>query len=169
MADPLSITAGVVSLVAAAWKISGNLRALQTKFQRVPQTVSGLVTEFQATAVGLGQLNELLQAKGDVLKIGPAGTEEVDRTPLLQCFDAMMVDMAQTFSLLNMELAKLDRGEARLLALRMRFLWVESDLVEYTTRIRDQRSSLLFLMQSIQLCVCHIPSHTLLRSSHPVG
>jgi len=49
MADPLSITARVVSLAAASWKIASNLTVLQTKFQRAPETVSLLVTEFQAT------------------------------------------------------------------------------------------------------------------------
>jgi hypothetical protein len=101
MADPPSITAGVFSLAAASWKIGSNLRVLHNKFQRAPETISGLVTEFGATTAGLGQLQVLFQTRGDILRTG-AG--EVERNHAMQCFDATIVDMAQTFSRLNMEL-----------------------------------------------------------------
>ncbi|KAK1749808.1 ankyrin-1 [Echria macrotheca] len=147
MSDPLSITAAVFSLAAASWKIGSNLKVLRNKFQRAPETMSGLVTEFDATTAGLGQLQALFRTT-DILRT-EAGEDA--RNHAMQCLDAIIVDMAQTFSRLNVELDKLGKGETLTLALRMRFLFVESDLVEYMTRIRDQRSALSFVLHSIQM------------------
>ena len=169
MSDPFSIAAGAVSLVAASWKISNNLRNLQTKFERVPQTVSALIAEFQATTAGLSQLNRLLEARQHDL-LGGNAADEAERVHLLQCLDAMTFDMARTFSLIDAELAKLTKGEARPLSLRLRFLWVESDLNGYMAQIRDQRSSLIFLMQSIQLyaiTTVQVPDYDVTRGRLP--
>lgn len=151
MADPLSITASVVSLAAAAWKMSDNLRNLQSRFHRAPQTVSGLAAEFQATTAGLGQLSRFLESRQSAFLPGHAHADAAERLHLLQCLDAVIFDMARTFSLVDAELAKLSKDDASLFALRLRFLWVEGDLTAYMTQIRDQRSSLVFIMQSIQL------------------
>ncbi|GAB1318562.1 Ankyrin-1 [Madurella fahalii] len=149
MLDPISLATGVTALVAAAWNISISVRNLQTKFQRVPETVSGLAAEFRATAAGLGQLDRLLRSRPTAL-LGSDGTV-AEHHHLLQCLDAVTFEMARTFSLIDVELTKLTKDDARLLALRLRFLWVESDLNGYMAQIRDQRSSLVFLMQFIQM------------------
>ncbi|KXX79231.1 Ankyrin-1 [Madurella mycetomatis] len=148
MADPLSIATGVAALVAAAWNVSNNLRDLRAKFQRVPETVSGLVAEFQATHIGLGQLNSLLRSRQTAF-LGSNGTA-AEHQHLLQSIDLITVEMARIFSLINTELTKLTKDDARLLTLRLRFLWAESDLNGYMVQMRDQRSSLVFLMQFIQ-------------------
>ncbi|KAK3386051.1 ankyrin repeat-containing domain protein [Podospora didyma] len=150
MADPISIATGVLSLVSASFKITESLRTLKSKFQHVPQTVAGLATEFQATSIGLSQLRRFLDSRQHVFSASDAN--EVERVYLLQCLDATTFDMAKTFSAVDAELTKLNRDDARQsIALRMRFMWVEGDLNAYMTQIRDQRSSLVFLMQSIQL------------------
>ena len=78
--------------------------------------------------------------------------DDANRLFLLESFEAVTVTMAKVFSLVDSELAKLNKNDSRqTLAFRIRFMWVESDLNEMMSQIRDQRDSLLFLIQFVQM------------------
>ena len=74
--------------------------------------VSALTAEFRATMAGLSQLNRLLEAWQHEL-LGGNTADEAERVHLLQYLNAMTFNMAWTFSLIDGELAKLSKGEAR--------------------------------------------------------
>jgi hypothetical protein len=150
MCEPLSILATSASLFAASLKLSHSLILLRSRFQRVPETVSSLVNEMQLTSLGLGELESLLRSRHDVL--ASASRDDAVRQHMLQCVEAVTVSMAKSFSLLDGELGKLVREgeeERRGVSWRLKFMWVESDLDEIMAQVRDQRSSLGFLMQLV--------------------
>lgn len=66
-----------------------------------------------------------------------------------------MFNMAQTFSVLDIELEKLtgvgDPPDRLGITARMRFMWIEDDLKGLIQEIRDQRDALGFLMDCVQL------------------
>ncbi|KAJ2896027.1 hypothetical protein MKZ38_005912 [Zalerion maritima] len=137
------------SLIGASFKISCALINLQGRFQRVPKTVTALDTELKATSLGLGQFEQLLSSRQDAFSTGGDGEDE--RRRVVQCLDAIVFNMAGTFSLIENELEKLQKSESlQGLAFRMRFMWAEGDLTSYMELIRDWRSSLLFVAQSLQ-------------------
>ncbi|KAK1766526.1 ankyrin-1 [Phialemonium atrogriseum] len=145
MCDPLSIATGTASLLAASLKLSHGLIVLRSRFQKVPETVSGLCNELQLTSIGLDALTS-------------ASSNDQARRNLLQCVEATTVSMAKSFSVLDTEIAKLnkdDPAESQSVAWRLRFMWVESDLNGLMVQVRDQRSSLSFLMQVVQTAKIH--------------
>jgi hypothetical protein len=149
MADPLSIMTAAASLFAASLKLSRSLILLRSRFQKVPETVSGLSNEIQLTSLGLGELESLLRSRQDVLASGSQNSRV--RHNMLKCIEATTVSMAKSFSLLDAELGKLARDgkESKGISWRLRFMWVESDLDGIMVQVRDQRSSLSFLMQLV--------------------
>ena len=77
--------------------------------------------------------------------------DDAHRLFMLESFEAVTVTMARAFSLVDSELGKLSKDDARqTIAFRLRFMWVESDLNEMMSQIRDQRDALLFLIQLVQ-------------------
>jgi hypothetical protein len=111
--------------------------------------VSTLCNEVQLTSLGLGELESLLRSRPDVLS-----RDDGVRQHLLQCVEATNVSMAKSFSALDTELGKLRRDvndEARGISWRLRFMWVESDLMSVMAQVRDQRNSLGYLMQLVQV------------------
>ncbi len=154
MCEPLSIATGVASLFAASIKLTHSLIALKLRFERAPETVQQLCNEFQVTSVGLGELENLLRSGHNALSSTSQSGQAKQHT--LQCVDATTISMARSFAMLGSELEKLKRDEAsgtRSISWRMRFMWVEKDLNVIMMQVRDQRSSLSFLMQIIQLYV----------------
>lgn len=152
--DPLSIATATASLLAASFKLSHGLIVLRSKFERVPETVSNLCSELQLTSVGLNGLQNLLRSRPEALT--STAQDDPTRHHLLQCVDATTVSMAKSFSVLDTEIGKLNKdesAESRSIAWRLRFMWVESDLGTLMTQVRDQRSSLNFLMQVVQTYV----------------
>ena len=151
MCEPLSIAAGVASVFAASLKLTHSLLSLRTEFQRVPDTITQLCNEFHLTSVGLGELEQMLRSNQQALTV--ASQSDKAKQHLLQCVDATTVAMARSFTLLDAELEKLRPSEgsgARSRTLRMKFMWMKEDLNTLMGQVRDQRSSLGFLMQVVQ-------------------
>ena len=148
MADPLSIAVGITSLIGVSLKLSHGLKDVCAKFQRAPQTISSLYRECSNTSTGLVTLNRLLQSRANVLVSAQESNQD-----FLACFDLTIVNMAQTFSVLDDQFHKLSGGDDSLgkLSLRMRFMWIDGELNTLMQELRDQRSALVFLIECIQL------------------
>jgi hypothetical protein len=148
--DPLSVSTTVASLIGISFKLAKSLNDLRAKFQRTQRTVSSLCGECSITTAGLSLLQELMLTRSDIF-----GSSIQSRQDLLQCFSATMFNMAQTFSVLDIELEKLtgvgDPPDRLGITARMRFMWIEDDLKGLIQEIRDQRDALGFLMDCVQL------------------
>lgn len=151
MCEPLSIIAGVASLVTVCVKISQGLSTLKDKFQFAQRTIALLGSECSATCMGLSQLHSAFQNRPEILNTFGHSREE-----LIICFDMVTWGIADTFSSLDTELTRLNiemsKGGNRLGFLRKgRYLWNEDRVQSLAQQIREQRSSLSFLLQGIQL------------------
>jgi hypothetical protein len=66
-----------------------------------------------------------------------------------------MINMAQTFSILDAELERLtgvgDPPDRLSITARLRFMWIEDDLKGLIQEIRDQRDALSFLINCVHL------------------
>lgn len=158
MADPISITAGILSILKGSVTIIQSLNTLKEKFDFSHLTIASLSAECSTTSMGLSQLQSALQADLNLLVTLSHSQEE-----LTTCFEMAIWSIATVFSLLDDEVTKLNKKSSAETKIpfrnKVRSLWIEDLLKERAQQIRDQRSSLEFLLDCVKLYV-HISQTT---------
>jgi hypothetical protein len=151
MCEPLSIITGVASLVAVCVKISQSLTTLKGKYYFADLSITSLVVECSNTGLGLSQLQSALQSRPDILD-----TQGYSRDDVVNNFNMAIWGVAAVFSLLDAELKRLESGSMETstwmgFRKKSRYLWNEDRLKELAQQIREQRSSISFLLQMVNL------------------
>jgi hypothetical protein len=99
--------------------------------------------------MGLSQLQSALQNNPNLFPTYSHTEEE-----LKTCFEMGIWGIATIFSLLDDEVTKLNDNSS--MANRARYVWIENLLNERAQQIRDQRSSLTFLLHCVQVYVLFV-------------
>jgi len=148
--DPLSIAGGVLSLVSSGFKISRSLNTLRNKYKSAPATLSALSVECSVTCAALYQIQDLLTSRPEFLT-----SQSDSRSMLTDMFELALLGCAATFSVLDEELTKVEydgkKGVFKVgFKSRLKLIWNEDTLKELLQQMRDQRSSIGFLIETVQ-------------------
>jgi hypothetical protein len=149
MVDPISVVSGIAGVATGCTKIVQSLNTLKDKFKFAEQTIASLSTECFITSVGLSQLQSALQNSPDLLITLSNSQDE-----LTTCFEMGIWCIAKMFSLLHDDVSKLNEkshmGYKLSFGTKARYMLIEDSLKERLQQIRDQRSSLHFLLECVK-------------------
>ena len=152
MAEPLSIIVGLASLISVCLKVSRGVKTVAEKYQAVNNTLSALSVECSVTSAALSQIEQMLAAKQASHLI-----VSQDRSEIRLVLELALSGCAATFAVLDQELNKFERsrpsGNRLGFKTRTKYLWNEDTLKEVLQQMRDQRSSINFLIDVIQTLV----------------
>ncbi|KAF2105386.1 hypothetical protein BDV96DRAFT_375446 [Lophiotrema nucula] len=143
--DPLSITASIVGILAAAGKLSELLSSIISTTKDAPQVVSALVHEVKDIQAALSSLQVLL----DDLSSSPKR-----RTALIQ-IDSLIVTFTEsvvTFSELERIISPFAASTSGKLPLRTRLKWAraEGTCLKVAERLQRHKSSITLMLNILQ-------------------
>lgn len=146
MVEPISVIGSVGTLMGVSYRLITGVNALVTRYQHAKFTLTTLATECSMTKIALTNIQRLLHTRPDFLSEFP---EEVDARGCLQTAIETWVSI---FSILDSELARINRGQTTSLIIRlggtMRYLLNEDTLRQLSKQLQDLRSSISFLLDS---------------------
>ena len=137
-------------MVSSAYKISRSLHALRNKYKSAPAALAAISAECSVTCAALYQIQQLLSAHPEFVS-----SESDSRSDLRDLFELAILGCAATFSVLDEELTKLEYDAKQTgfrvgFKSRVKMMWNEDTLKELLQQMRDQRSSIGFLIETVQ-------------------
>jgi hypothetical protein len=146
--DPLSVTASIVGILAAAGKISELLHIVLSSAKEAPKIVTALVSEIEDVRSAFSSLQDLLAN----LSSAPPR-----RTALIQV-DRLIVTLTETvltFSELETIVIPLAVPKGQKFPLRTRLKWtrVEGDCARMVEKLQRHKASVSLMLNVLQWCV----------------
>jgi len=145
MLEPVSVLTTVTTLIGVSYRLTTGVNALVNRYQQANLTLTTLATECSTTQIALTNIERFLRARPDFLSHGVVARG---------CLQTSIGTWASIFSVLDSELARINRGTPSIPRInirgRMRFLLNEDRLKEISNQLRDLRSSIGFLLESAQ-------------------
>jgi hypothetical protein len=143
MADPVSIS----TLVSACVFLGTRLKQLSDSYRSAPQTIQSLCAECNNTIVVLNHTRRLLKDKPQLFSEN-GGSQDVK-----QCFESAVKGIEEIVHTLREELSSYDAIESSFRA-RARFAFDDEKLKGLLQTLKDQRTSVDFLINCIQKYLC---------------
>jgi len=152
--DPLSVTASIVGILAAAGKLSELLRSIISTAKDAPQVVAALVCEINEVQAALSSLQTLLT---DLSSAPPR------RAALIQ-LDQLIVTLTEsvlTFSELETIITPLAVSKGQKFPLRTRLKWtrIEDNCLKMVERLQRHKASISLMLNILQWYIDHLLSH----------
>lgn len=149
--DPLSVTASIVGILAAAGKISELLHFVVSTAKEAPGVVTALIVEINDVRAAVQSLQGLLE---DIPLAPPR------RTALIQ-LDQLIVTLTEsvlTFSELESIVAPLvvPKGETFTLRARLKWTRVESNCTRIVEKLQRHKTSISLMLNILQWYVGRI-------------
>lgn len=151
--DPLSVTASIVGILAAAGELSELLRSIISTAKDAPQVVAALVCEINEVQAALLSLQTLLT---DLSSAPPR------RAALIQ-LDHLIVTLTEsvlTFSELEAIITPLAVSKGQKFPLRTRLKWtrIEGNCSKMVERLQRHKASISLMLNILQWYVNHVLS-----------
>jgi hypothetical protein len=143
--DPLSVTAGIVGILAAAGKVGELLHGTISTTKDAPRVLIALACEVKEVQAALSSLQNLLS------DLTSAPTH---RTALIQ-LDQLIVTLTEailTFSELETTIAPFSLPQGAKLPLKSRLKWTraESSCVKFVERLQRHKASISLMLNILQ-------------------
>ena len=156
MAEAIGLVASILGIVDVCTKIGAQIRDIQRSFVGAPAAIQSLAVDCVATATVLRRLQHLLRSRPQLFNPrAHNGTQD-----LASSFDALVKGLHGSVQILAEEVSRIYRtskvmdGKGGLTSTaKAQYVWKESLLKELHGEIREQRSSLCFLLDCINTCV----------------
>lgn len=152
MSDPLSITTGVITLVASSIK---SVQAIQTwygKYKIADLSLASTRTECAAIRVALLQIQELLVQNNSKSKKGESDSFIVHA---LEEYEGVLGSCSITFSVLNERLTelnqeKVDKNNEGTFKSKLKLVWNDAEMDVLRQNIRGQAAAINLLLSAFQ-------------------
>ena len=153
MADPLSLIATIVALVETCAHVVQKVTDLKRAFSGAPAALHSLAVDCTTTAAVLQRLESLIRQRPQILVgtgggNGPAG--------LRDSFELLVQGIRGTIGLVGEEVQRIlntsrdgEAGKAMSATTKAKFVWKETLLKDLLREVREQRSSLSFLLDCV--------------------
>ena len=145
--DPLSVTAGVMTVAGACHSTAKALCGLMGKYRNAQKTILAIHTETTVISASLIQMEGLLGRDGQL-------TSQLESKDMVKAaFDSGLTGLYMVFQCLDEEVQKLAGyadGTATDWATRARFLWKEDTMKDYLQQLREQEISISLLISLLQ-------------------
>jgi hypothetical protein len=143
--DPLSVTASIVGILAAAAKVGELLQGTISSAKDAPRVLVSLASEVQQVRAALSSLQTLL---------ADLSSTQSHRTALIQ-IDQLIVtltDSVLTFSELETAIAPFVAPEGAKVPLRarLRWLWAEDSCNKIVDRLQRQKTTISLILNVLQ-------------------
>jgi hypothetical protein len=148
--EPLSIAAGVASLVTTCVKTIRSLKAIADTYKSASLTISAITSECSIISTALSQIQYLFLHNLDSL------TLRLDsQSQLHAAFETALTGCSVTLAALDGELQKLAEGQrvtgesSRLV--RLKYMWNEDIMKELLQHLRGQHGGINLLLTALQM------------------
>jgi Fungal N-terminal domain of STAND proteins len=148
--DPLSITAGVASLVGTCVKTVRSLKAAVDTYKLASLTISAITSECSVISATLSQIQDLFLQNPDTLasKLG-------SQSQLHAAFETTLTGCSVTLAALDDELQKLTEGQGATgessRRARLKYVWNENTMKELLQHLHGHHGGINLLLTALQM------------------
>jgi hypothetical protein len=147
--DPISLTAGILSITTACLKSAHRLDGLREKYKHAQTTITALCAEAKVISASLSQIQSLI--------LGNAGaliTQLRPRSEVIAIFDNALTGCAVVFAVLDNELAALsseDEDGVMNWTQKAKLMWKDDLMKDLLQQLRGQTAAIGLLIQALQM------------------
>ncbi|CAM1510523.1 Fc.00g008580.m01.CDS01 [Cosmosporella sp. VM-42] len=151
MADPLSLVGAIFALIGSTTKVVQELRTLKQSYSGAPTVLQLLAIDCTTTGAVLQRLEHVLRNRPQLLSPAAQGIPD-----LRISFETLVEGIEDSIHKLGRDVQKIAKsardGDYEMSSTsKAKFLWKEEEFKASLQEIRDQRASLSFLLDCLQM------------------